>query len=75
MPFQTRKSFVRLLEHNFGYFGWNETREVCDCTIDCQVNNTVEAQKSMKSIVRIVHPKPHELYSGKGGGEKQIIYI
>ncbi len=27
----------------------------CDCPIDCQVINTVKAQKSMKSIVRVVH--------------------
>ncbi len=25
----------------------------CDCPIDCQVNNTVKAQKSMKDIVKI----------------------
>ncbi len=30
-------------------------REACDCPIDCQVNNTVEVQKSMKSIARVVH--------------------
>ncbi len=53
MSFQTRKSFVRL---------WNtisdildENRESCDCPIDCQVNNTVKVQKSMKDIVKIVH--------------------
>ncbi len=46
MSFQTHKSFVRL---------WNiiqdildENREACDCPLDCQVNNTVKAQKSMK---------------------------
>ncbi len=32
----------------------DENREACNCPIDCQVNNTVKAQKSMKSIVRIV---------------------
>ncbi len=44
---QTHKSFIRL---------WNtiedilyETREVCDCPIDCQVNYTVKVQKSMKT--------------------------
>ncbi len=26
-----------------------------DCPIDCIVNNTVKAQKSMKDIVKIVH--------------------
>ncbi len=25
-----------------------------DCPIDCQVNNTVKAQKSMKNIIKIV---------------------
>ncbi len=34
---------------------WMKTA-VCDCPIDCQVNDTnVKAQKSMKSIARIVH--------------------
>ncbi len=32
-----------------------KNREACDCPIDCQVNNTVKAQKSMKDIVKIVH--------------------
>ncbi len=32
-----------------------KTGRFCDCPIDCQVNYTVEAQKSMKSIVRILH--------------------
>ncbi len=53
MLFQTRKSFVRLrntIEHIL-----DENREVCDCPIDCQVNTTVKAQKSMKGIVKIVH--------------------
>ncbi len=27
---------------------------LCDC-IDCQVSNTVKAQKSMKDIIKIVH--------------------
>ncbi len=53
MSFQTRKSLVCL---------WNtfldileENREACDCPIDCQTINTVEAQKSMKDIAKIVH--------------------
>ncbi len=29
--------------------------EACDCPIDCQVILTVKVQKSMKSIVRVVH--------------------
>ncbi len=33
----------------------DENREACDYPIDCQVNNTVKAQKSMKGIVKIVH--------------------
>ncbi len=53
MWLQTRKSFVRLREHNVRYF--DENREACESTIDCQVNNTVKAQKSMKDIVKIVH--------------------
>ncbi len=30
-------------------------REVCDCPINCQVINTIEVQKRMKSIAREVH--------------------
>ncbi len=37
MWLQTRKSFVRLREHNVRYF--DENREACESTIDCQVNN------------------------------------
>ncbi len=33
----------------------DENQEACDCPIDCIVNYTVKVQKSMKSIVRIVH--------------------
>ncbi len=33
----------------------NKTREGCDCPIDCQVNNTVEVQRSMIRIARVVH--------------------
>ncbi len=33
----------------------DENQEACDCPIDCQTINTVEAQKSLKNIVRIVH--------------------
>ncbi len=33
---------------------WDENREACDCPIDCQTINTVQAQKSMKDI-KIVH--------------------
>ncbi len=32
-----------------------KTREAYDCTIDCQTINTVEAQKSIKNIVKYVH--------------------
>ncbi len=52
MSFQTRKSFVHL--QNTKIF-LDENQEACDCPIDCQTINTVKAQKSMKSIVRIVH--------------------
>ncbi len=51
MSFQTRKSFVSL--RNTIYDILDENREACDCPIDCQVNNTVKAQKSMKDIVRM----------------------
>ncbi len=34
---------------------WNKNREACNCPIDCQVNNTVKFQKSMKNIVKIIH--------------------
>ncbi len=30
-------------------------RDACGCPIDCQVVNTVEVQKRMKSIARILH--------------------
>ncbi len=53
MYFQTRKSFVCL--RNTIEDILDENREACDCPIDCQVNNTVKAQKSMKDIVKIVH--------------------
>ncbi len=33
----------------------DENREACDCSIDCQVNSTVKAKKSMKDIIKIVH--------------------
>ncbi len=33
----------------------DENREACDCPTDCQVNNTVKAQKNMKDISKIVH--------------------
>ncbi len=42
MSFQTRKSFVLdILDENW---------EACDCPIDCQVNNSVKAQKSIKIV-------------------------
>ncbi len=34
---------------------WMKTGRLVDCPIDCIVNTTVKAQKSMKNIVRIVH--------------------
>ncbi len=33
----------------------DENRQACDCPIGCQVNCTVKAQTSMKSIIKIVH--------------------
>ncbi len=53
MSFQNRKSFVHL--RNTIQDILDENRETCDCPIDCQVINTVKAQKSMKSIIRVVH--------------------
>ncbi len=53
MSFQTRKSFIRLRNTNVDIL--DENRETCDCPIDCQVILTVKAQKSMKSIARMVH--------------------
>ncbi len=53
MSFQTRKSFVRPRNRIEDIL--NENQEACDCPIDCIVNCTVKAQKSMKSIVRIVY--------------------
>ncbi len=53
MSFQIHKSFVRL--RNTIKDILDENRGACDCPIDSQVNNTVEVQKSMKSIGRILH--------------------
>ncbi len=53
MLFQTRKSLVRLRNKILNIL--DENREACDCPIDCQVDNTAKAQKSMKDIVKIVH--------------------
>ncbi len=53
MSFQTCKSFVRLRKTISDIC--DENREACDSPIDCQVNNTVKAQKSMKDIAKIVH--------------------
>ncbi len=53
MSFQLHKSFVRL-QHTIKDI-LDKNREACDCPIDCQVSNTVEVQKSMKSIARVVH--------------------
>ncbi len=54
MSFQTRKIFVRL--RNTIQDILDENREACDCPIDCQVNNTVKAQKNMKDIVKNEYP-------------------
>ncbi len=53
MSFQLHKSLVRL-QNTIKYI-LDKNREACDCPIDCQVNTTVEVQKIMKSIARIVH--------------------
>ncbi len=53
MSFQTSKSLVCL--RNTIQNILDENRESFDCPIDCQVNNTVKAQKSMKDITKIVH--------------------
>ncbi len=53
MSFQTCKSLVCL--RNTILYILDENQEACDCPIDCQVINTVKAQKSMKGIVKIVH--------------------
>ncbi len=53
MSFQTIKALF-VFRTQFKIF-WMKNREACDCPIDCQVNYTVKAQKSMKGIVRIVH--------------------
>ncbi len=46
MSFQTRESFVRPRDLISDIF--DENWEACDCPIDCQVNYTVKAQKSIK---------------------------
>ncbi len=53
MSFHTHKSFVHL--RNTIYDILDETRDACDCPIDCQVILTIKVQKSMKSIIRVVH--------------------
>ncbi len=53
MSFQLQKIFARL--RNTIKDILDENREACDCPIDCQVNYTVKAQKSMKNIARILH--------------------
>ncbi len=50
ISFQLQKSFVRLSNTIL-----DKNQEACDCPIDCQVTNTVEVQKRMKSIAREVH--------------------
>ncbi len=50
MSVQIRKSFVRLRNTILDIL--DENREVCDCPIECQVNNTVKAQKSMNDIIK-----------------------
>ncbi len=52
MSFQLHKSFVHLRNTISDILDKN--REACDCPIDCQVSNTVEVQKSMKSTARVV---------------------
>ncbi len=54
MSFQLHKSFVCLRNTITDILDKNQ--EACyDCPIDCQVNNTVEVQTSMKIIAREVH--------------------
>ncbi len=53
MSLQTCKRFIRL--RNTIKYILDENREVCDCPIDCQENNTVKDQKSMKDILKILH--------------------
>ncbi len=54
MSFQLYKSFILLRKTIKDILDKN--RVACDnCPIDCQVSNTVEVQKSMKSIARVVH--------------------
>ncbi len=49
MSFQIRKSFIRL--QNTIQDILDETREACDCPIDCQVNNFVKVQKRIARIL------------------------
>ncbi len=53
MSFQLHKSFVRL--RNTIKDILDKTQEACNCPVDCQVNKTVEVQKSMKSLARVLH--------------------
>ncbi len=63
MSFQTRKRFVRL--RNTIWDILDENQEACECPIDCQINDTVKAHKSIKNIYnRMKHDiKHHCLFS------------
>ncbi len=54
MSFQTVKALF-VFGTEFKIFWMKTGRLVSDCPIDCQVNYSVKAQKSTKTIVKIVH--------------------
>ncbi len=60
MSFQLHKSFVHLRNTISAILDKN--REPCDCPIDCQVNNTVEVQKSIARVVHLPSVVQSEFY-------------
>ncbi len=60
MSFQLHKSFVRLRNKISDILDKN--REACDFSFDCQVNNTVEVQKSIARIVHLPSVVQSEFY-------------
>ncbi len=50
-----RTDVIKTKKINRKIYILDENPEACDCSIDCQVINTVKAQKRMEGIIKIVH--------------------
>ncbi len=50
-----RTNIIKTKKINRKIYILDENPEACDCSIDCQVINTVKAQKRMEGIIKIVH--------------------